>query len=207
MTLVRYALRLTRRMIDDLFDEFGQLDPAPSIGQTILDGQRVVLVTLTEQMTKAALLGSQLIHEVAQGNLTEWIKSTEAWRSAGLRGQIAAAMYFYGNWLETFNYITIGKADQGDLKLGNFIVNVITRPKYYEGENYAIIDVQRFKQKPYPLYVACQCFGEDKIVVWGYARWDEVETWEKDSFAGRSPAYCKPLDELNPVEELKQLIQ
>lgn len=183
------------------------MQQAPSMTTEIIDGQHVIIVKLSEQMVDAAMLTGQLIHTVARGKLKEWIKSNPDWRTAGFMGQLACALYFYGEWRQAFEYVTIAKGDCGDLKFGNFIINVITRTRLYEGVNYAIIDMERFKVNPYPLYIACSKANKDKIIIWGYATWDEVKRWDHDSFGEHYPSYYKPLNELHSIDLLKDVFK
>lgn len=124
-------------------------------------------------------------------------------------GQIAVALYLYGKWSMAFKHAKLGEADDGDIQLGHFTINVITN-SYVVTEPYvnlAIIDCERFERNPFPLYIACSEL-DGKIIIWGYARWDEVATWKRDYLGeGHDESYQKPHKELHEIEELRTIFK
>jgi hypothetical protein len=190
-----------------LFNEaFPRMPKPPSWVKETIDGQPVIIVSCTDEMVEFALDLGNFINKAAKvRKLKEYLTSNPEWRRCGFMGQFAVELYFSGDWTAALERIPLGKADSGDMKLGNFIINIMTRAQLFKGEDDAIIDKKRFKRKPYPLYIACSR-AEDKVIIWGYARWDEVKHWNTKSYDGRPEAYSQNVNALHPIEELKELI-
>jgi hypothetical protein len=189
-----------------LFKEvFPTMPPAPSWKKETIEGYPVIIVRCSQEWIDWALELGNVVHKAAKlRKLKEYIPSNPEYRRCGLLGQFAWAFYFNGDWSAAFDYITIGKADNGDFELGNFIINIITRSGLYEDEDYAIIDKKRFERKPYPVYIACTRV-EDEIIIWGYATFNEVMHWDIDDF-GYGDAYYQDVKKLHPIEELKEIL-
>jgi hypothetical protein len=207
--LKRIKCRLGTKTVDDLNRIFGSLPEAPSWKYQTVDGQEVVLMSLSEDMIKQSADIADKINKTAKTNgLREWLKSTPAWRHAGFRGQLATALYFHGDFRAAFKYITVGEADDCDLKVGSLKCNVVTRANPYIGtdmnpkENYCLIAIAR---KPYPIYIATQCFDTNHIVIWGYATYEQVLTWPHQRFLMND--YYKLLSELEPIRNLANLVK
>ena len=211
MPINNLMFRLSKAIIANLNSTvFEKLPFPPSWRYTILDGQEVVAVSLSEDIIRQASEIGERIHTVARvKGLIEWMASNSAWRSAGFRGQLAAALFFCGDFQEAFKFITVGESDQGDLLLGDTLVNVCTRAIPYGGnsetpvDNVILIDTRRFRVKPYPIYVGCQCFGDDRVIIWGYATKEQVGSLPTDTF--RTKCYYKLLSELEPIRTLKEI--
>jgi len=193
------------RLINEVFPNMPK--PAPSWIKETIDGHPVIIVNCSKEWMEWALELGNFIHKVAKyRKLKEYIESNPEWRQSGFMGQFAVEFYWSGDWSAVLERIPLGKADSGDMTIGNFIINVITRSKLYDGDDYAIIDKKRFERKPYPLYIACSRASEDKIIIWGYARWDEVKEWDIGTFAEHPEAYYQDVKALHPIEELNELL-
>lgn len=204
LKLIKACSKVEReRLFNEVFPNMPE--PSPSWIKESIDGHPVIIVSCTDEWLEWALNLGNCIHKAAKlRGLKEHINSNPQYRQSGLLGQFAWAYYFCGDWTEAFEYITFGKADSGDFKLGNFNINVITRSGLYDDEDYAIIDKFRFDTKPYPVYISCTRVG-DKVIIWGYATFNEVMHWKVGNF-GYGPAYYEDVKKLHPIEELKKVL-
>lgn len=200
--MTRFRFRIPKDVLEQLLASV-----TPEITTKIIDGQHVKIVPLTEEMIEAAMFSSEAIHVIAQAKgLHEWFQSTPAQRKAGMMGQIAVALYLYGEWTMAFKHAKFREADDGDIQLGHFIINVITNAQVYP-VNLAVIDCERFELNPFPLYIACSKL-DDKIIIWGYARWDEVATWKRGYLGeGHGESYQKLHSELHEIDYLKAIFK
>ena len=195
----------------NMVELLNSLPEPPSIkhGTTLADGKNipVVIVRLTDEMIQEAIIRSEYIHELAKiRKLKEYIKSRPEWRQAGFKGQLAVYYYFYEDFTDAFKSASFGEGDSGDIELGNFKADVKTRSTIYYGEtNYALVDKNQFKRNPYPLYIFCSQAEQDKIVIWGYAWYQEILQWkESEKFKG---SLEKDITELHRIDELKEIFK
>ena len=198
--------RLTSGQLKDLHTALSKLPNPPSMLNKVIDGKPTVVMNLSEDMLLSALHLSEAISIVAKAKgLTEWIESTPEQRKAGMMGQLTVALWLYGDWTKAFKYVTIGEGDNGDIQIGNFIINVITNSRMFTEpyENLAVIDCERFRRKPYPIYIACSRL-DDNIIIWGWAKWDEVPHWDKSALDEYPPSWHTPHKNLHNLDELKE---
>jgi len=160
----RVKRRIPQEQYDALITELKSLPKQPTILNKIIDEKLVVIVKFSEAMLEAAMHHAETINIVAKAKgKHEYMQSNEDQRKAGYMAQLAVAYWVYGDWTIAFKNVKIGEADDGDLRIGKFIVNVITN-SYVITEprtNLAIIDCKRFDRNPFPLAPKIKGRGED----------------------------------------------
>ncbi len=184
----------------------GNLWKSVKMDESVIAGHFVVDVSLTEEMLICALcIGARTNQSAIEKNLPQMIKGLGGSENdiIGAYGTFAASAYLYKNWLKALDFLVIGKADGGDLKIDSHTLDIKTRSK--PSHDLLMIPKGQWIKKKYDFYVGCSIIkeGPEWIVrVWGFTTKEELEEkGEWDNF-GHGATLTMPFKELHDIREL-----